>query len=319
MTQKSQPIDNNRLKDIRILYLLDYLNISGSKTHVLCIAENFRKRGMHVVIAGKKGAYGKIFENYGFPVRYINFYGDGEDVRKKLKKVIKEENIQIMHAHQLVSARYASEVSKINNIPLVTTFHGTYYNDKKMVSISQKSDAIISCSYAVEEYLKNKLNIYSSVLIPNGINLEEFYYVPSSSKLRKKFSIPNGVPIVLYPSRQDGRKYKIGLEIMDACHQYRKKHGTELHCIFAGTGKGKNKIIEAANKYNHLNGTPFIHVIGTYYDMPSLHSLSTIVVGTGRSGMEAMCCERPLIAAGIQGFRARRPDDGNEGGHRQCR
>lgn len=281
--------------------LLDYLNVSGSKTHVLSLAEELRRNGAKVYITGTRGAFSKVFSSRGFSVYHINFYGSGSKVREKLKKFIKEKNIQLMHAHQLLAVKYAGRIAEKYNIPLITTFHGTYYPEKRIIRAAKKSSALISCSPAVSNYLLENYKI-STVLIPNGINLSEFYYQEDQHQLKKKLRIPGASPVVLYPSRQEGGKLIAGLNLMEACYEIRKKAGIDVHCIFAGTGAGSKKVLKTAEYFNEKSGVPFIHVIGRYYDMPSLHSVSTVTVASGRSAIEAMACGRPLIAAGAKGF-----------------
>ncbi|RHW37364.1 glycosyltransferase [Neobacillus notoginsengisoli] len=285
---------------IRVLMLLDYLNISGTKSYVKGLADYFIPLGIHVVVAGKDGSYSKVLERAGCTVYSVDFSGNAKGIKAKLIDIITREKITIIHAHSPRAGASAAEIAPMLGIPLVGTFHGTYYNKKKMLKIAEASSAIISVSPAVKAYWK-KLGV-QSLYIPLTINLEEFRFLKKTI-IRRQLGIQDNASVVLYAARQEGKKAAISLDVMLACRMLRMTEGFgRLQCVIAGDGRRLPAVKRKAKEYNAENGKAYIHVIGGHYDMPALFSSSTVVIGTGLSALEAMACEKPLIAAGIQGF-----------------
>ena len=63
----------------------------------------------------------------------------------------------------------------------------------------------------------------------------------------------------------------------------------------------KENIIKMAEELNLSLNRKAVHVIGARYDVLSYYLESDLVIGTGRVPLEALSCERAIIAAGSKG------------------
>ncbi len=112
-----------------------------------------------------------------FPVRNKGLVGYLKQL-PELKNVIKEFTPDVVHAHYGLCGLFANLQRRV---PVVTTYHGSDINDKKVLKLSKI--AIRRSAYNVFVSQKNidiarpKKNY---VLIPCGINLEEYPYIEKS-------------------------------------------------------------------------------------------------------------------------------------------
>ena len=74
-----------------------------------------------------------IFALYGIKIYNIPFNSDNVSNKdifallKQVKSILEEEKINLIHAHLFASMRIGSEMSKIYNVPYITTIHGLFY------------------------------------------------------------------------------------------------------------------------------------------------------------------------------------------------
>jgi glycosyltransferase involved in cell wall biosynthesis len=291
------------IKDINVLMLLDKLNIGGTETNVLASTKELLKKGVKVVIAGRPGLMMEEFKKLDCPV-YTQFPYEREYILKALLNIVKKHEINILHAHQLPSGRYARRMSDKLGIPLIFTAHGTYYRKKKisnlLLSKSHKAKVTaVSVSPPVLDWLQRQG--IQNVLIPNGISMQDFCF-NNFSTLRQEIGLTQQEPIALYASRLAWDKVKVCRQFIEAGVDVRNRYFPSLHLVIVGSGKYSWKIKSLVDSIHKQSGENFIHLLGSRNDMASMYSGSTCVVGTGRVALESMACERPVIAMGTRGL-----------------
>ncbi|GAB7387085.1 hypothetical protein BSNK01_09210 [Bacillaceae bacterium] len=278
---------------LRVLMVLDDLDIGGAQTHVLALANELVKRNVAVFVAGKDGPLKKDFTALGCPV-YTDVYG-----KERFKRWIKKSNVRVIHAHHLRSALQAARLSVKMGIPFIYTIHS--YSGKtlqKLLRIQRLQPTFISVSVPMRDWLKR--HRIESVLIPNGIDTERFTYV-KDARVREELAIPAAAPVVLYASRLQGRKAKIGKLLVEAAREKLAAAFPDMHVLIVGDGKEFEKIKKIVNRKKRGVGKPQIHLLGSRSDLPALYSNSDCVVGTGRVALEALACRRPVVAVGTEG------------------
>ncbi|WP_186763849.1 glycosyltransferase [Planomicrobium sp. CPCC 101079] len=108
---------------------------------------------------------------------------------KKMEKSVKENDIELIHAHFGVDSIYALKLAKNNNIPLITTFHGyditrlpkfTFFPISYMIyyfyinQLKLKGDLFIAVSNHIKTRLENAGFPKEKILIHHiGINVNE--------------------------------------------------------------------------------------------------------------------------------------------------
>lgn len=273
--------------------ILDAFDIGGTETHVLSLTKQLLKLGIPVFVAGK---YGNLMGK--FKSLNCKIYNEIDNMAK-FEKWIKKNQINVIHTHLESSSKYASKLSNKLRIPLVYTFHGTYYDRSKIQKMIQElkiKPKLISVSQPVKKWLKD-LNL-SSILIPNGIDTIEFNKKKKTT-LRSDLGIPKNSFVLLYVSRLEDEKYKICKLLLQGTKEQLLKEFPNLHLFVVGDGKRANEIKQwIRTKSKSVR----IHFLGKRSDMPDLYTMSDCVVGTGRVALEAMACKRNVIAIGSEGI-----------------
>lgn len=276
---------------IRVLMMLDAFDIGGTETYVLSITKELLKQGVSVYVSGDPG----LLENE-FRMLHCKIFNHRYNMRK-LKEWIQRHKIDVINAHLESSGVMAVDLSEALQIPLLFTFHGTYYSDsfvQKLRKATSIKPVIVSVSTPVQKWLRTR-KIHSK-LIPNGIDMKVYYKKPSD--IRKKLDISADSKIVLYASRLEDEKYKICKLLLKAFEKEILPEFPNVQLLIAGGGT------KVGNIKKYTKRTTFskqIQYIGNRKDMPDVYSIGDYVVGTGRVALEAIACECPVIAIGSKG------------------
>lgn len=293
--------------DLRILMVLDQFNVGGTETHVLSSIRELLRRGIHVVVAGKKGEMIDAFAALGCPVYELDFVTDEylqntaeeQKIIAQLKQILNNESINIIHTHQIPSSHFAIKASEQLRVPLMFTVHCQYSINE--ADILKKSRSLICVSPSIIKQLPVKG--LATQLIPNGIDTIQFNDRPFiQGELRKKLGISESSPVIMYAGRLSWEKADICKDIIEACRQLKVEQYPELHLLIVGEGRQSELINDLTNDVHNQVEHKFIHVLGTSLNMSSYYTICDSVVGTGRTAVEALACRRPVIAIGIKGF-----------------
>jgi len=134
--------------------------------------------------------------------------------------------------------------------------------------------------------------------IPNFVNVNIF-----NPNVKPKFKDKR--PVVLFPRRLDVLR---GALLTVFAIQKLKKRYPNILCLMVGEGPHKSLVI---NKIKHLKLEDNIKLLGLYphEEMPSIYRSADIVIipsigceGTSLSCLEAMACEKPVVATRVGGL-----------------
>ena len=175
-----------------------------------------------------------------------------------------------------------------------------------------KSVKIIAISNYIKNYLlKNykfsKKKMEKIVVIPRGVDLERFNPKNVNSKrlffLSKLWDLPDGIPVILFPSRI--APFKGHKTLLKAISLLKKESEIKFICLMTGLSKKNSNYISEINSIIEDNGlSEYVKFTGPCADMPAAYKISDIVVspadkpeGFGRIIIESLSMERPVIAS----------------------
>lgn len=288
----------------------------GVKRHILGLAKEFRKRGIEVkiIIPRRKRSenYGKdiILLGTSFPVilggtetdLVVNFNP------LAIENVLKKEKFDILHFHNFTipSAFQILERSESLNI---VTIHANIEKSKFLKNsgflylckqiIQWKVDGLIGVAPLT---LKDSKGFKGSkIVIPNGIDLDEFHpKVPGLKKFSdKKINL-------LFLGRIEERK---GLIYLLKAYKILEKTFSNLRLIIGGEGPLKTDL-EKWIKKNKLNNVIFEGKIEeekapTYYASCDIFCSPAIFGESfGLVLVEAMACGKPVVAFANEGYKS---------------
>ena|GEM_PF-575571 len=293
----------------RILMVLDQFNIGGTETYTLSLIRELLRQGVSVSVAGKPGKFRDAFLGLGCPLYELDFVTDShhpnipkaDELTQLLKSILVTERIHIVHAHQYPSGKIAVKAAAQAGVPILFTIHGSYY-DASFFQELDSTSTLVSVSPAVERMLLRYG--LSSSLIPNGIDLEEFHELDPAYREheRNRIGIPAGATVLMYAGRLSWEKGDLCGELIRAVSALRSAGLPQLHLLIAGAGNKLKDLLELAQFQQQLAGHPFIHFAGETVSLAKYYAVSDAVIGTGRVGLEAMACGKPLIALGSRGL-----------------
>lgn len=294
------------MKHVNLLIVIDGFFIGGTETQILATVPDLMRAGVRVVAVGADGPLTQAFQKIGCTIYNMNFplqesvpIINWGEVEAQLAKIIENEQINIIHAHQIPSARFISHLAKRRKIPMFFTVHGTYYNTSSLKAIVEHKVKIVSVSPPIHDWLMAN-DIHSKIIL-NGIQTEQYKPLDKSA-IRREFSLSAETPVIVYAGRLAWEKTDICLRTMDACRGVRQEFAPDLRVFIAGGGDGYAAVSKHATLLNADENVEFITCLGEQLEMNRVFSLADCVVGTGRVALEAMACERVVIAAGCRGM-----------------
>jgi len=236
---------------------------------------------------------------------------------KKLAKIIKEYDVDIVHARSRAPAYSCYIACKRTKTKLVTTFHAPYAYKSRLKrfynSIMAKGDEVIAISNYVKEYINKGYHIpnYRINLVVRGTDMEKFdpkkVTDEKIAEMLNTWNIPEGNPIVLCAGRLT--KWKGQETLIDAAKVLLDKGIKDVTYVFMGSDQGRTEYSSMLfNKINELGLDKNFYMIPGTTEMPTLYRISDIVVcsstepeGFGRIPTEAGAMGRPVIATALGG------------------
>ncbi len=166
---------------MNILQILPELNFGGVETGTIDLAKELIKGGHKSIIISNGGGLLKELEasgvkHYSLPVHKKNPLVMFKMI-KLLRKIIKEENIDIVHARSRVPALISFLACRQSKTIFITTCHG-YYQRHFFSRVMGWGKLIIVSSYIIGWHMINNFKVPPGRirLIPRGVDLNKFKF-----------------------------------------------------------------------------------------------------------------------------------------------
>jgi glycosyltransferase involved in cell wall biosynthesis len=312
-------------KKINVLQIIPSLNIGGVERGVVEIARYCRDlddKSIEVTVVSSGGSMvNYLLQN---KIRHITLPVHSKKPWTifgnicRIKKLIKELDIDIVHARSRAPAWSSYFACKKTNCKFVTTFHGSYSNklicnNSKLKfwynSIMTKGDKVIAVSNFIANHIKEyfpKFDKQNLRVIHRGVDIDKFNIKNISdkevSRLINKFKIPADKRIIILPgriSRWKGHEF-----FLKALAKIKNK---DYFCLIVGSGD-KKFTAELENFITENNLEDHVCLAGKIEQMNVAYFLSDIVISAsirpeafGRIAIEAGAMQRPIIATNIGG------------------
>lgn len=228
---------------------------------------------------------------------------------KRLRKIIRDYNVDIVHARSRAPAWSAYYACKKTSARFMTTCHASYKFNGKVKrfynSVMAKGERVIAISHYIGQYLVKNYSIDPKRirLVHRGISLDKFHpanVAPAQLiKITNQWRLPDGANIIMLPGRLS--RIKGHAFLLDALEKLGRK---DVYCIFIGADQGRTQYrqeLEDLINEKQLGGQ--VRMIDHCNDMPAAYMCATVVVcasiepeGFGRIPVEAQAMGRPVIA-----------------------
>ena len=290
-----------------ILMALTRFDIGGAETHVLELSLELQRMGYRVVVVSNGGVYEENLKEAGIRHYKIPLHSKTPANMAKslslLKKVIKEEKIDIVHAHGRIPAFLCGILRKCMRFTFVTTAHWVFDTSHGLKYISNWGEKVMAVSVDIKKYLMdnygtNPSDIYVTI---NGIDTNKFCKTADAKSVIEEFSLSETSKKIVYISRMDEDRAQVAFELAEIAPEL-VKIDPELEIVIVGGGNVFDKLEEKVKKINESIGRRAIILTGARTDIYKFAALGDWFVGVSRSALEAMACEKPAIIAGNEGY-----------------
>lgn len=242
--------------------------IDGISTVAKCYADIINdKLGKAVIVTPKNPNQ----EDYKYKYRIYRYkslftFGEGYPVGWPFKRQFSEDIINmdfdILHSHCPIATSYFfRRVNRIKRIPQVLTYHTKYEYDFEsripgyplrhraygfLLNNIKSADEVWVTSKGTAESLRKVGYEGNYIIMPNGCDLPiSRFSCDDRDIIRRKHSIPAGVPILIFVGRM--MWYKNIKIIVDACGRL-KAEGFDFRLLMIGTGPDENAIKKYVRK-----------------------------------------------------------------------
>ncbi len=235
---------------------------------------------------------------------------------RKLRKLIREHNVDIVHACSRAPAWSTARAVKDTQAAYITSCHSAHKMGGKFKNLYNSAIAggslVIAVSRFLSDYLEENYNVDPSRIrvIHRGVPIERFH--PSAVtperliKVAGQMRIPNDRSIIMLPGRLS--RIKGHMFLLDAMEALGRK---DIFCLFVGSDIGNENYRKELETYiASKNLSSQVRIVTDCKDMPAAYMLATVVAspslvpeGFGRIAIEAQAMGRPVIATDHGGAR----------------
>ncbi|MBF0122319.1 MAG: glycosyltransferase family 4 protein [Candidatus Omnitrophica bacterium] len=296
---------------MRILFLANHFNTGGITSYVMTLARGLLRKGHHVVVASSGGD--RVSECEFGGMRHVmaslrvkcavhpNIFLS----LPKLLRLVKDEKIDIIHAHTRSTQVCAAMLSRLAGIPVVSTCHGFFKPHWGRRTFPLWGKAVIAISPQVATHLTKDLCVEKKdvTVVANGIDLDNFHPEDLLKKAdhRRRWDLSDGpvIGIVARLSDVKGHCY-----LIDAMTDVLKIF-PKVQCLIVGVGPEEKRLKEQVRSKGLEQSVCFLNVVNKTSELVPLLDifiLPSLQEGLGLSAMEAGACGVPVIASRVGGI-----------------
>lgn len=296
-----------------IMQIIPSLGAGGAEQGCIDVASEIVKCGGRAIIVSNGGYRVSELPRIGaehidMPVHSKNPIVMWRNIGR-LRKIIKRNNVNVVHARSRAPAWSAWRACKGTNAHFMTTCHAPYNISgevKRMYNGSiAHGELVIAISNYVKNYLLENYTIDESRIrvIHRGIPIEKFHPNAVTAErminLAREWRIPDGTNVIMLPGRLT--RWKGHHVLIDALA---KLNRNDLFCVIVGSDQGRTEYREELEQsIEEKNLGSQIRLVDQCHDMPAAYMLSTVVIsastdpeGFGRVPAETQAMGRPIIA-----------------------
>ncbi len=253
-----------------------------------------REKGYHVEVIGRRPGF-----DYA--------------VLRRLRRIFRERDISVIHAHQYAPFFYSSLARVPFRIPpIIFTEHGRAFPDfrkpKRVVVnkfLLRKHDRVVAVGDQVRQALIDNEGFRSNrvEVIHNGVPVEKFKKSEEDRRLaRQKLQVKDSEFVIVQVARLNALKDHL---TSVAAMAILAKDFRQARLVFVGEGEERQSI-EAAITQNQLQGvvklTGVTSDVATYLHAADAFLLSSVSEGIPLTLIEAMSAELACVSTAVGGI-----------------
>ena len=296
----------------KVLHVLPMNKMSGAERMALLICKNM-KQYEPVVVCGGENLSNIFSENeiksYNMKFSTKNLLGSVSN----LNKIIKSENIKIVHAHDNTASLISYLVKKIfkNNIKIVSHIHNCYpflkgngLNKKIDKYIRNKYDFNITCGKIVTDFYKENTDYFNedkNLTLSNAMDIKYITNIDKNDieKVVEKYKIPSNKKILGFIGRLDEQKGIV--PFIKELSKHKEKFDDSI-ILLVGNGSQDDEIkalIKELNLEDLFILTGFQENVKSFYPIIDIFFLPSLYEGLPMVLLEAMAFKKPIVSMNV--------------------
>ena len=295
---------------MRILQVTSHLNIGGITRYILALSERLIHRGHQVVIASDGGYTEQDVRQMGAAYWPLPLHTSAEFslpvflAVRQLAVRLKQEPVDLLHAHTRVGQVVADRISRRLGVPYVTTWHGIYRPRLSRKLWPCTGALTIAISKPVHEHLRHDFNVPEDRIrrIYNGIDADYYAAVPAPAAVevyRRQSGIPPGRPVIGGIGRLAAGRVK-GFDSLLVCAYLLQDVVPGVQVMIVGDGPRRPFLEDVAGR---LGIRDRVHFVGETQDIRLPLAVMDVFVfpsrwpeAFGLTVVEAMAAGKPVVA-----------------------
>lgn len=296
---------------MRVLHLTTHTNVGGITTYIHRINLPLKKIGVENYVLSGGGTCGEDFEKDGaktfeLPIRTKNVLNPKIYLAvPQIEKIMRENGIDLLHAHTRVTQVMAALVARRTGVPVVTTCHGYFKRRLGRWIFPAWGDLTIAISGGVADHLIRdfKLDEERVFTVNNAVNLDELdnsFISHDPDEVKKDYGFKPDQPVIGVVARLVADK---GHEYLLRALPVIAKDFPGAGILIAGDGRERKNLENLAKELGIQKQVVFT---GNVRDVSKVLAAVDIFVlpatwreGFGLSVIEAMACRKPVIVTNI--------------------
>ena len=302
------------MKRIKVLEVIRQGQIGGGESHLLDLI-NFLDKDLFepICLSFSDGDMIIRMRKMGVECHVLDSNKPFDsNVQKRVSKIIKNEGIQLVHAHGSRAASNVLYPVLKSKIPLVYTVHGwSFHSDQSFLVYRLRAfcERLI-CHYANEVICVSQSNadtgravfgLKKAYVIENGINLDRFNPDLKYKNLRNEFGFSESDFVVGFIARCTLQKNPIVfLQAMKYIHD----KNPLIKGLFIGEGDMDGDVdvyIQENNMYGYIYRSKFRTDVPDLLNCIDLYCLPSLWEGLSIALLEAMAMRKAIIATPTDG------------------
>ena len=296
----------------KVLHVLPMNKMSGAERMALLLCKNLKSYEPIVACGGEE--LSNIFKESGIKSYNIKFSNKNILVNAyDLSKIIKNENIKIVHAHDNTASLISYLVKKVfrNDIRIVSHIHNCYpflkgngFNKKIDKYLRNKYDFNITCGKIVTDFYKENTDYFNenkNLTLSNAMDTKYITNVDKNDveKAVTTYKIPSNKKILGFIGRLDEQK-----GIIPFIKELSKHKGKFYDSVIILVGSGSQEeeikaIIKKLNLEDLFILTGFQENIKSFYLIIDVFFLPSLYEGLPMVLLEAMAFKKPIISMDV--------------------
>lgn len=296
---------------MRILFVINNFSYGGAEKLVFDLSKTICPMCDQVSVAALYRMDNEMEEKIKFNLEqagvktYILDKKAGSDrfaTVRKLCKIVKEDNIHLIHAHCSVPMLMGKLAGYFAGVKVVCTIHSTKgYNAMQEKLTSWMTHSYVSIGQAAEDYMLNDLGIASNKItrIYNAVDVKRYCAKEHTEYFWNEWGFDAKLPVVLNVGRVVPVKNQICLlrAVAKCC-----RAGKPVQCVILGGYEENSETYTALQEYIRGHSLEkYVRLLGQRDDVPlflqncDCFVMTSIYEGLSVAYLEAVLSAKPVV------------------------